>query len=150
MVLEKPPPSLTAQLSKIAKLSNIQNGLPLILRGAPVVAIAAGEVLAKATNGRNAAEERILGPEEAILLGPANSSVQAKASRDLVSPTGRDGIKLMCAICQRRAGGAEEGTQLVGMSSSLPRRRDLETACTNQRGRLRTNKVDGGTLSGVV
>jgi hypothetical protein len=133
MVFDKPPPSLTAQLSKIAKLSNVQNGLPLLLRGAPVVAIAAGQLLAKATNGRNAVEERLLGTEDTILLGAIESSAQAKASKDLVPLMGREGIKQMCTVCQRRVRSTEEITGLVEMSSLLPRRRGQKTVWLNRR-----------------
>ena len=38
------------------------------MRGLPVLAILAGGAIAKATNGANAVEERILGKDEAILL----------------------------------------------------------------------------------
>ncbi|KAK7414845.1 hypothetical protein QQX98_006360 [Neonectria punicea] len=61
-------PSLQTELSKAAKLSNVQAGLPPLIRGLPVLAILAGEAVAKATNGRNAVEERMLGFDEAVLL----------------------------------------------------------------------------------
>lgn len=67
---------LKAQLSKMAKLSNMQAGLPSVLRGAPVIAMAAGHVLAKATNGRNVVEERLLGAEDTILLDAASHGPQ--------------------------------------------------------------------------
>lgn len=58
---KSPPLTLHVELAKIAKLSNIESGLPVLIRGLPAVAILAGAALAKATDGRNRIEERVLG-----------------------------------------------------------------------------------------
>lgn len=62
------PASLKSEISRIAKLSGIQQSLPLPPRHAPGLAILAGEVIAKVTNGCNVLGERLLGPDEIILL----------------------------------------------------------------------------------
>lgn len=68
---KKLPVSLQAELAKMAKLSAIESGLPILIRGAPVAAILAGELLAKATDGRNRVEERLLGDKSVVMLGEA-------------------------------------------------------------------------------
>jgi hypothetical protein len=63
------PPQLATELSKIAKLSNVQSALPSILRPAPTIAIMAGGAIARGTGGNNLIEEWIQGKDEALCLG---------------------------------------------------------------------------------
>lgn len=104
----KPLSSLKTEVSKLARLSNVQSGLPFILRGAPVIAILAGEAIAKATDGRNAIEERILGPEKAIELEPPRR--QARETLISTCQWGSRGAEMMCVRC-RDGGAAVSGYQ---------------------------------------
>ena len=114
----KPLSSLKTEVSKLARLSNVQNGLPFILRGAPVIAILAGDAIAKATNGRNAIEERILGPEKAIELDPPRR--QTRETVMLTYQWGSRGAEMMCVRC--RDGDALSGYQsLRSLSVHGPR-----------------------------
>lgn len=94
--------SLKAEISKAAKLSNIQGGLPPIMRGLPVMAVLAGEAIAKATDGRNIIEERILGADEAVFLSspPPQSSVSVPPVNHSWA---RPGVQLMCQSCGRNS-----------------------------------------------
>lgn len=65
---------LKSELSRIAKLSNLQAALPCALQVAPVVAIGIGHLLAKTTNGGNVIEHRLLGDDETILLATPSPS----------------------------------------------------------------------------
>lgn len=94
--------TLKTEVSKLAKLSNVQGGLPPIMRGLPVLAILAGEAAAKAT-GSNKVEELMLGADEAILLG--DPPKKAPASTMTNADVARPGVKMMCQIC------AESGTK---------------------------------------
>lgn len=53
---------LAKDISKLAKLGNVQNGLPRAMRGFPVAAIIAGNVYAKmvAKDGENVVEKAML------------------------------------------------------------------------------------------
>ncbi|KAL2871724.1 uncharacterized protein BJX67DRAFT_167868 [Aspergillus lucknowensis] len=62
------PSTLTKEVAKLARLSNLQNALPGSMRSLPVAAIVAGGVLAKVTGTSNTVEERMLGVEEMITL----------------------------------------------------------------------------------
>ncbi|KPM38041.1 hypothetical protein AK830_g8541 [Neonectria ditissima] len=90
-------PSLQTELSKAAKLSNVQAGLPPLIRGLPVLAILAGEVVAKATNGQNAVEERILGFDEAVLLQAPTRQLSLTETHVWARP----GIAEMCQMCNK-------------------------------------------------
>lgn len=93
-------PSLQTELSKLAKLSNVQGGLPPLMRGLPALAILAGEVVAKATNGQNIIEERIIGADEVFTLqapGP-----QTPTTRHVWV---RPGVEMMCQTCGQDATG---------------------------------------------
>lgn len=66
---KKPAMPLHIELAKISKLTGLQSSLPPILRGAPVVAIFAGRILAQAMDGRNRVEEKVLGQDGIMVLG---------------------------------------------------------------------------------
>jgi hypothetical protein len=98
MALKHFVPSLKAELTKAAKLGNIQSTLGGPLKSLPVIAIAAGSVAAKAMGGSNVIEERILGRDETFLLGSPTDTM--KATKDnwmLVS--GNSGPAVMCMTC---------------------------------------------------
>lgn len=85
--------SLKTEVSKLARLSNVQGGLPPIMRGLPALAILAGEAAARTTGG-NKVEELILGTGESILLGDA-----PKQPPMWSGDAARPGVKMMCRIC---------------------------------------------------
>ena len=97
----KTPQSLKTELSKLAKLSNIQGGLPPILRGAPVLAILAGGAIAKFTKGRNTLEERLLGPDETFFL-PESDRKPPMVTTVKEKEEFRQGVMMMCARCGQR------------------------------------------------
>ncbi|KAF5566316.1 nwd1 [Fusarium napiforme] len=68
MSSNKSSQALRTEVSKIARLSNIQGGLPPLMRGLPVLAVMAGEAIAKTTNTKNMIEERLLGADEVFIL----------------------------------------------------------------------------------
>lgn len=85
---------LKTEVAKLAKLSNIQGGLPPLMRGLPVLAILAGEAVAKATDSRNLIEERMLGANDVVSLqGPQTLSTTNKEWT-------RPGVKEMCQRCE--------------------------------------------------
>jgi hypothetical protein len=87
---------LTLDLSKQAKLSSLGNSLPIILRPLPAAAILVGNEIAKATNGRNVIEERLLGDEPAISLqAPSHSTSLAAGATN----TQTHAIWIMCGTC---------------------------------------------------
>lgn len=88
--------SLKSEVSKSAKLSNIQGGLPPLMRGLPVLAILAGEAVAKATEGRNVVEERMLGADDAIQLAAPRQQSNDTTTR--INKT-RPGVSMMCHVC---------------------------------------------------
>lgn len=100
---KKPPVPLQAELAKMAKLSAMESGLPILLRGAPVAAIFAGEFLAKATGGRNRVEERLLGDDNVVMLGEpqAQSAGMRVAHLGLHHHTGPQsyGARELCMLC---------------------------------------------------
>jgi hypothetical protein len=57
---------LAKEISKLAKLGNVQNGLPGAMRGFPVAAIVAGKVYAKmvSKDGENVVEKAVLRDRE--------------------------------------------------------------------------------------
>ena len=100
----KYPSTLKNEVLKLAKLSNIQGGLPPLMRGLPVLAILAGEIISKATNGSNIVEQTMLGPDETMLLGSPIAQVSmstARKEREWI----REGMKMMCMRCGK--GGIE-------------------------------------------
>ncbi|RDW85379.1 hypothetical protein BP5796_03704 [Coleophoma crateriformis] len=60
---------LAHEISKVAKLGNVQNGLPGAMRAIPVAAIVAGNVYAKmvAKDGENMVEKALLKDDGAIM-----------------------------------------------------------------------------------
>jgi hypothetical protein len=106
----KPPQSLKGELSKIARLSNVQGGLPPIMRGLPVLAILAGEVVSKATNGHNVVERRVLGVDETFLLGVPITEASATAT-EMKREGPRGGVKAMCRRCRNGEKGTVDPTQ---------------------------------------
>lgn len=109
MFNSKKSASLKTEVSKLVKLSNVQAGLPPIMRGLPVLAILAGEAAAKATNGGNKVEELMLGADEAILL------VDPPKQPITMSEEVRPGVKIMCQLCA-------EGRTKNGKFIQLPER----------------------------
>jgi hypothetical protein len=102
MSSNKSSQSLRTEVSKLAKLSNIQGGLPPLMRGLPVLAIMAGEAIAKATDSQNMVEERMLGVDEAFVLqGP-----QVTTQVSVVKETGRPGVNMMCWSCGQKTDGS--------------------------------------------
>ena len=88
--------SLKGELSKLARLTNVQSGLPPILKVAPVIAIAVAQRLPKTADGRNFIEDRILGTSEAIFLSsPVITESRVKANRFGI----RAGVQSMCNLC---------------------------------------------------
>lgn len=69
MPANKPSIDLTAEISKFAKASRLQNGLPGSMRALPAIALFAGTALSKTTGSFNIVEEWMLGDEEVPLLG---------------------------------------------------------------------------------
>lgn len=85
---------LKTEVAKLAKLSNVQGGLPPLMRGLPVLAILAGEAVAKATDSRNLIEERILGANEVVSLqGPTQTL--STTNKEWTRPGGKE----MCQRC---------------------------------------------------
>lgn len=88
--------NLKGELSKLARLTNVQSGLPPILKVAPVIAIAVAQRLPKTADGRNLIEDRLLGTSEAIFL----SSPVTTESRIKINHSGtRAGVQSMCNLC---------------------------------------------------
>jgi hypothetical protein len=92
MSSNKSSQALRTEVSKLARLSNIQGGLPPLMRGLPVLAIMTGEAIAKTTNTANMIEERMLGANEVFIL----QSPQEPTRRSVLNNIGRPGVKLMC------------------------------------------------------
>ncbi|KAL4732962.1 hypothetical protein BDV11DRAFT_176145 [Aspergillus similis] len=67
MPQDKPSISLKTEISKIAKLSRLQSGLPGAMRAVPAAAIIVGGVLAKVP-GAPDLEKVMLGKDELIAL----------------------------------------------------------------------------------
>jgi hypothetical protein len=61
-------PDIAKEVARLARLSNVQNGLPPSMRALPVAAIVAGGVIAKLTGISNGIEERMLGTSDMIAL----------------------------------------------------------------------------------
>jgi hypothetical protein len=59
---------IAKEVAKLARLSNVQNGLPPSMRALPVAAIVAGGVITKLTGIPNGIEERMLGTSDMIAL----------------------------------------------------------------------------------
>ncbi|KAI0522077.1 hypothetical protein F5B22DRAFT_592720 [Xylaria bambusicola] len=90
--------ALKTELTKLAKLSNIEAGLPLIIRGLPAIAIVAGAAIARASGDTNHIEERLLGPDETILLNMPSQSLSEShtiKNRQCIHL----GVMMMCYRC---------------------------------------------------
>ncbi|KAJ4122713.1 hypothetical protein NW768_010153 [Fusarium equiseti] len=97
MSSNKTSQALKAEVSKLARLSNVQGGLPPLMRGLPVIALMAGEAISKATNGQNLIEERILGTDEAVVLqAPPTATITTGVA---AGELGRPGVSMMCQTC---------------------------------------------------
>ena len=79
MPIKKTPTSLKSEVAKLAKLTNIQNGLPPTLRAVPALAIFAGEIISKAVGGANVVEERMLGVDETKIYSLKAPSAESRA-----------------------------------------------------------------------
>ncbi|KAJ0413766.1 hypothetical protein BJY00DRAFT_319466 [Aspergillus carlsbadensis] len=60
-------PDITKEVARLARLSNLQNGLPPSMRALPVAAIVAGGVITKLTGLSNGIEERMLGTSDTMI-----------------------------------------------------------------------------------
>ncbi|CVK92199.1 uncharacterized protein FMAN_07145 [Fusarium mangiferae] len=98
MSSNKSSQALRTEVSKLARLSNIQGGLPPLMRGLPVLAIMAGEAIAKTANTTNMIEERMLGADEVFIL----QSPQKSTGNKDVKGYGRPGVSLMCQTCGQK------------------------------------------------
>ncbi|CAG7555900.1 unnamed protein product [Fusarium equiseti] len=97
MSSNKTTQALKAEVSKLARLSNVQGGLPPLMRGLPVIALMAGEAISRATNGQNLVEERLLGADEAVVLQAPSTAIAATTVS--VEGPGRPGVSMMCQTC---------------------------------------------------
>lgn len=70
------------------------------MRGLPVLAIMAGEAIAKTANTTNMIEERMLGADEVFILQSPQGSTRSTAMNDI----GRPGVNLMCQTCGQKTG----------------------------------------------
>ncbi|RMJ07925.1 hypothetical protein BHE90_012502 [Fusarium euwallaceae] len=86
---------LKTEVSRLAKLSNIQGGLPPLMRGLPVLAILAGEAVAKATDSRNLIEERMFGTDEVVSLQGPTQTIST-TNKEWARP----GVREMCQRCE--------------------------------------------------
>ncbi|RBR07102.1 uncharacterized protein FIESC28_10819 [Fusarium coffeatum] len=97
MSSNKTSQALKAEVSKLARLSNVQGGLPPLMRGLPVITLMAGEAISKATNGQNLIEERLLGADEAVVLqAPSTATITTGVATGGLS---RPGVSMMCQTC---------------------------------------------------
>jgi hypothetical protein len=102
MPLKSLPPSLKSEVSKLAKLTNIQNGLPPTLRAVPLLAIFAGNIISRAVGGANVIEERMLGADEnetSLLKAP---SAELPEKRIEGEESGKEGSR---HIMEKNTGG---------------------------------------------
>ncbi|KAJ4022593.1 hypothetical protein NW752_000201 [Fusarium irregulare] len=97
MSSNKTSQALKAEVSKLARLSNVQGGLPPLIRGLPVIALMAGEAISKATNSLNSIEERLLGADEAVVLQPPSTAIITTGV--VPGGHGRPGVSMMCQAC---------------------------------------------------
>ncbi|KAL2807750.1 hypothetical protein BJX63DRAFT_60890 [Aspergillus granulosus] len=74
--------SLTNEVARLARLSNLQNGIPPAMRALPVAAILAGGVISRITGMSNGIEERLLGTPNTITL---DNPAQPESASDLGS-----------------------------------------------------------------
>lgn len=121
MPADKLRPSLRAEVSKLARLSHVQNGLPPAMRALPLVALALGEAISKATkSSTNVVEELMLGPDETFLLKyppgsdtPRTTGVTTQSHQPARAQEGRDGVTMMCVRCAKQGGVAREGIEAL-------------------------------------
>lgn len=100
MSSNKTSQSLRTEVSKLARLSNVQGGLPPLMRGLPVIALIAGEAISKATKGQSLIEERLLGVDEAVVLQAPSTTQKA-----IATSAGRPGVNMMCQSCGMKMDG---------------------------------------------
>jgi hypothetical protein len=117
-------PSLGTEISRLARLGNLQSGVPPVLRVLPVIAIAAGEAASRITGHSNKIEEHLIGPDGTTIL------LQGPGSTKKLLPTwhvhGRSGVMTMCLTCHpawradlSTAAARELGVEYIGLSSLL-------------------------------
>ena len=110
--------ALKTELAKSAKLSSITKSLPQLLKPAPAAAIALGGVLARKTESDNAIESWILGPDEAMCLGPPSTPMTGISTRSTQyhrQPV--NGPYSMCGTCHPKRMGL--GTLLSADQSAM-------------------------------
>ncbi|KAL3443320.1 hypothetical protein BJX65DRAFT_200285 [Aspergillus insuetus] len=72
-------PDIAKEFARLARLSNVQNGLPPSMRALPVAAIVAGGVITKLTGMSNGIEERMSGTSDMIALEkPVETDTKSK------------------------------------------------------------------------
>lgn len=98
--------ALKKELSKTARLSKVTAALPTVLKPYPTIAIAVGGAIAAHTKGENGMESWLLGPEEAMQLGPPTTTSAAPV---VTSPTLIEAHRhlantadVMCGTCRSR------------------------------------------------
>lgn len=137
---KKVAPTLTSELLKAARLGNIQNGLPPILKAAPTVAILAGSIVAHATGGPNLAEERLLGATEGVIsLG---EPVKVMGLRSGARVGGSEGVRRMCLSC----GQLDQGKLMIkrhALNATGFEGLWIKEHLIESRGRLRNGLLDG-------
>lgn len=67
-----------------------------------MLAIMAGEALAKATDGQNMVEERMLGADEVFELQSPQVTTQVSVAKEI----GRPGVSMMCRACGQKTDGS--------------------------------------------
>lgn len=104
---KKAPMPLQVELTRMAKLSAMESGLPILIRGAPVAALFAGQILARATDGRNRIEEKLFGGENVVMLGESQA-LGTGVRQDLQVPhrggPSSHGAQALCMLCNNGRG----------------------------------------------
>jgi hypothetical protein len=136
MSSNKSSQALRTEVSKLARLSNIQGGLPPLMRGLPVLAIMAGEAIAKTTNTTNMIEERMLGADEVFVL----QSPQETVRNTTMNGIGRPGVSLMCQTCRQKVKIHQEAT------SDIPR---MHNSLKGAHSIFRVENEINGVVNGV-
>ncbi|KAF7179157.1 hypothetical protein CNMCM7691_008088 [Aspergillus felis] len=102
MPANKLPADLTAEISKLAKASRLQNSLPGSMRALPAIALFAGTALSKTTGAPNVIEKWMLGDEEVPLLG---SPTEGSTDKNVEGHTGEGQRSQQCGSDQRTKNG---------------------------------------------
>lgn len=110
MPFDNTPLSLKTELSKLARMSNIQAGLPITLRILPVAAVLAGGAIAKVSGGSNHVEERMLGFDETILLSVPDQNASVGFTENKGEYTQRGGYDDVCEVSEDKGAGAGNWT----------------------------------------